>query len=321
MTDRRMGKVVRTTGKWRPPGYRKRMHVISAVVSVFAALAVVTGIWGIARIITDIMRPDTAEEEPIPTPYDEIMEEASAYGDGSALDILVMKMSDDGSRPEYLMLTRFEPSEERVYITDLLTTLQLGDRSLIGWYKEYGVETMAEKLADYLGCERVYTVRLNYKQIRLTLNAYGGVEYQVPYPIIYKSPKGDRDINVPAGTRLYTGGETARILNYPGWKNGEVEHRRMYCEVLAAFISHQLMPERIENITADYSTLLEQTQCDLPRTVLQQRLSGLGYLAKRNKGSLTMIVEIKKDIYSDTSTGYTEEGEKLIRAVFGDRDS
>lgn len=319
MTDRRMGKVVRTSGQWRPPGYRQRRRVISAVITVFALLAVVSGVWGMARIITDVMRPDTEEEQPS-TILDEIKDEASEYGDDSAFDMLVMKMSDDYSRPEYIMLVRFEPSEERVYITDLLTTLQLGDRSLIGWYKEYGVETMAEKLAEYLDCGRVYTVRLNYNRMRRALNAFGGVEYNVPYPIIYKSPKGDRDVNVAAGTRLYTGGETARILNYPGWKNGEVEHRRMYCEVLAAFISGQLKPERLESIPSDYSKLLDETQCDLPRTVFQERLSGLEYLATRNTGSLTMIVDIKKEIYSDTSTGYTEDGEKLIRAVFGRRE-
>ena len=321
MTDRRTGKVTRVSRTWKPPGYRQRRRVISAASTVLVIVAFIVGVWGTASIITDIMRPEISEEDQTTSMLDEIKAEASNFDDGDAQDLLIIKVNDELTKPEYCFLVRFEPSEERVYITDLLTSLRIGDRTLAGWFREYGAETMAEKLAGYLDCDRVHTVLITYKQIRLLINGYGGVEYRIPYPINYKSPDGDRNLNTSAGIRLYTGGETARLLNYPGWKGGEQEHRKMYCEVIAALISKQLSPDRADQLKGDYIKLVEGTVCDISRTDFQKVSAGMAYLASSNTGNLTMVVEIEKCALEDGDTGYDENELEMLRAVFGRRNA
>ena len=319
ITGNNLGKVYRTKSNWKPPGYYQRRTVIIFTAVILSLVALTAGIWGIAMVATDIMRPNVEEEE-LPTALDDLNEAAYSFADPDAMDVLAIKVSDDLKKPEYCMLMRFEPSEERVYITDIRTDLMLGERTLAGWFTEYGVEEMATHLAEYIDCDRVFTVRFTYTQTRLLLNDFGGVEITVPYAISYQSPNNDRNLNVAAGTRLYTGGETARLLNYPNWKGGEAEHRKMYCHVVGAFVSQLLSPKRSEGfINEDYLKLLSGTECDIGRTDINAKSAGLTYLAHSNTGALTMFVDVEKNDNGGAS-GYTEEGFALLQAVFGRRD-
>ncbi len=321
VVDRRAGKVSHRRTSYVTQGYYNGRIVLLAAIVVAIAIVIMLAVWGVTSVLADILKPDVIDET-TESNLPGVGREASGYNDDDAMTVMFIKTSDDGKQPEYVMLTRFEPSEERVYVSSVSEKLRLGERTLEDWFTEYGAEQCAEKMAHYIDCGKVYTVLFTYTQTRLLINEFGGVNVTVPYPIKYTSPGNDRNINVAAGTRLFTGGEVARLLNYPDWENGEAEHRKMYSDILGQLISDRLKPGSEDKLKNNYLKLYSGTTCDIPRSDFQKKSSGLAYLAGSNNGDLIMPIELNEIENGDGTISLSDDdkGYMLLQAVFGRRN-
>lgn len=317
--DSTAGRVNRKKSKMVPVGYQYRRMAAIAAFAALGVAVVLFVVWGIASIVTDILYPPISEESGIVI---EVDKEAANYTDKDAFDMLILKVSDDGLTAEQSMLARFEPSEERVYVTVLHPQTVFEGDTLAEHYRKGGTARCAEVMAREADCDEVFTVAMTYVQIRLLINELGGVTFYVPQTVNYIAEKADRNVNIAKGEREYTGGETARLLNFPGWEGGDAQHRQMYCTVLEALIDQNLKTSKAGKLKNMYLKLYSGSQADMSMTDFHDKLLGLTYLAEHNDedGSLTMNVEIKTKDNGDGTYSLTEDGAKLLRAVFGRRD-
>ncbi len=307
------GKVSRTKRMFVSREEVRRQQAGRATIILVALIAILSAIFGVLKIVTDISRPEIENQLP------GVSSEAANYNDNDALTLAVIKLDDD-SIPEKLVLTRFEPSEERIYVSGVPLDTIAGDSTLAEHYAAGGDTALEDALEELTDCDRVFVLKYNYIQLRKLINYYDGVKLTLDYGIDYTSPNNDRNLNVVAGTRLFTGWEIARLLNYPDWEGGESEHLYMYAYVLSEFFGQNFKGYTEKSLQKFFGHVCAYSNNDISTNTFHLVNAGLLHLSDMNDGDISMLVELKPTQNSDGR--YIFEGDELLllQAVFGDRD-
>ncbi|MBQ4313260.1 MAG: hypothetical protein IJC18_03515 [Clostridia bacterium] len=314
ITDSRAGKVYRRSGPAATADQRRRRLVMNSTAALLAAVIVILIVWGLVSVIADIMKPEPIESQ---VPIDEA---AAQFSDIDSLCILVTKLSDDKTVPEQTMIARFEPSEARVYVNGLPRNLTIDGSSLAEHYARGGTAGLSSAVAKLIDVEQICPISFTYDDIKPIINVFDTVTVTVPYGINYTSPDGSRNIITAVGTREWTGGELARLLNYPNWEGGEREHLHMYTSVLVNLINENATWKSAERLKADFVGINAAANVEIPMGVYHMASDGLLYLAERNDGKIAVDMDIRPVDREDGTCVYSGDSLTQLRAVFGRRD-
>lgn len=289
----------------------RRKFVFFAGVLFVGLLMLALIIWGVASVVTEIIAPD--KESAV------YAGEEETYGDADSLSLLAIKLSDDSSAIEQMVLSRFEAAEGGVYICGLSPRVAYRGKTFGEYFAEGGTAALTEAVAGFVGCERIYAASMTYTQLRRVINVFGGVTITVPYDINYKSPEGDRNIVAAAGTREYTGWELARLLGYPGWQGGEREQSYMYATVVANLLNERLRYETVDELKNVLRRLDDECTIEINMTDFQFRSRGLLHLASLNDGEIAAAFDVWPRENADGTLEYGGDDLELIKAAFADR--
>lgn len=320
--DSSLGKVRRRYKGYAAAEEQKRKLVLYAAAGLVAALLVMLAIWGVGTVIAEIIAPDKVTAT---SPMEE-----KAMTEEDATVMMVLKLSDDHTAVEHMVLTRFDPMDNRVYVAGIMPGLQYKDRTLGDIFAEGGAAQVAEAVADIVDCDRVYTVTMDYTSLRKVVNVFGGVTITVPYAIKYDSPNNDRNLNVAPGTREYTGWEIARLLNYPYWNGGEQEQLYMYAMVASRIINEHLRYTETIKLKNILNNIYDEADADITMTEFQHKARGLLHLCEVNrqlaelnedaeeKQELAVIVDVWPE-QTENGLEYTGRNRDIMIAAFGRR--
>lgn len=311
--DGTVGKVSRIPRMFVSREEVRRKQAGSATVVIICVLAAMLGLLGAVSIYIEIASPEIDNQLP------GVSADAAKYDDEDALTVAVIRDDDDGV-PEKLMLMRFEPSEERIYIAGVPLDVEVGGETLLEHYGSGGIKAVKSALETLVDCENVYTLRFNYVQTRKLINYFSGVKLTLNYDISYQSPDGNRNVNVVAGTRLYTGWEIARLLDYPNWEGGEEEHLYMYTYVLSEFFEQNFKNLDEKSLQKFFTHICTYSENDISTSAFHSANAGLIYLSELESGNRTMLVEPETTASDNGNRIYDEDQLLLLRAVFGNRD-
>lgn len=308
-----LGKVSRTERMFVSREEVRRQQAGRATVIIVCLIAGLSALFGILTIITDITRPEIENQLP------GVSADAANYNDDDALVLAVMRMGDD-YKPDKLVLTRFEPSEERIYVSGLPLNTLAGEATLAQHYEANGAEGLESALAELTDNDTVFTLKYNYIQLRKLINYFDAITLTLDYSIDYNSPNNDRNINVVAGTRPYTGWEIARLLDYPDWQGGEEEHLHMYTYVLSEFLGQRFRSFDEKSLQKFFGHVCAYSDNDITTNAFHKANAGLIHLSEVNTGSTSMIVELEPTLDENGNFFFEGDALTLLQAVYGDRD-
>lgn len=314
--DSSLGKVGRRYRGFAAAEERKRKIVLYSAAIVVAVLVALLAALGIGTIVAEIIAPDkvTAGSEA----------EEKQMGDEDAMVVLAVKLSDDHSEVEHMVLTRLDPIDSRAYVCALSPRVVCNDVRLGDYYVSDGIDALAQAVAELVGCEKVYTISVDYTSMRKVINIFGGATITIPYAIKYDSPNNDRNLNVAPGTREYTGWEISRILNYPYWEGGEREQLYMYAMVVNSLLNENMYYSGSEQLRNILNKIYDHADTDISMTDFQRQSAGLLYMCSVNDrlsedSTLSVIVDAWPEERPDGSLEFTGDSYKLLRAAFGRR--
>ncbi|MBE6758734.1 MAG: hypothetical protein E7554_01400 [Ruminococcaceae bacterium] len=313
--DSSLGKVRRRYKGYAAAEEQKRKLVLYAAAGLVGLLVIMLAVWGVGTVITEIIAP---EKVTATSPMEE-----KEMGEEDALVMLVLKLSDDHTAVENMVLTRFDPMDSRVYVAGVSPRVLCGEKTLAEHFAEGGNTQVAQALAEMVDCDRVYTVSVDYTSMRKVINIFGGVTITVPYAIKYDSPNNDRNLNVAPGTREYTGWEIARLLNYPNWNGGEQEQLYMYAMVASRIINEHLNFNEAVKLKNILNNVYDEADADITMTEFQAKTPGLLQLCAINRqlaegSELAVIVDVWPE-ETDNGLEYTGENRDIMMAAFGRR--
>jgi len=311
--DNTIGKVSRTKRMFvSREEVRQKQAGIAAVVMV-AAVAALLAVFGAISVFTDIVRPDIENQLP------GVSADAAKFDDSDAMTLAIIKTDDKGD-PEKLMLVRFEPSEEKIYVAGVPLNTETEGRTLMQYYNDGGVTSLENALEVLVDCDTIYSLRYDYVQTRKLINYFDGVEITLDYGISYQSPDGTRNVNVVAGTRVYTGWEIARLLSYPDWEGGEEEHLHMYAYVLTQFLDQNFRNFDDKKLEKFFAHVCAYSKNDISTSAFHEASDGFLHISELETGDRALLLEPQP--VKTKNGNYIYEGDELLllKAAFGDRD-
>lgn len=315
--DSSLGKVGRQYRGMAAVEERRRKIPLYAGAVLVGFLVVLLAILGIGTVIAEIIAPDKVTATSAA--------EERAMTDEDAMVLLVLKLSDDHTSVEHMVLSRLDPIDGRAYVCGISPRVVYEDMTLGEYFVQGGTSGLADAVAGLMDCHKVYTLSVDYTSMRKVINIFGGATITVPYAIKYDSPNNDRNLNVAPGTREYTGWEIARLLNYPNWKGGEQEQLYMYAMVVSRLIDENINYTESDQIKKVLNRLYEEAETDITMTDFQHQTAGLMYMCSVNRqlsdeSSLSVIVEVWPEEQSDGTLAYSEESLEMLHIAFGRRN-
>lgn len=295
---------------------RQRDNFLKIFIGFVVPVLVVVAVWGFVSVAAEIMQPDVNSALNNQNSGDQEL----IFDDSDSLTILLIKTSDDKKTAQQFLLVRFQPSEKHAYVGSFDPNTITQGVTLAQRFENGGAAECAAALSTLTGCENIHTASMTYNNLKKFVTKIGGITITVPYSINYQSPNNDRNLNVAAGTRLYEGGETARLLNYPDWEGGAAEGRLMHQTVLCTAINEQFYGLDSDELQELFNLFYSNCTSDLTMGIYQRASTGLAYLAGLKDRNLALEADFSPTEKSDGTFVFEGTELKRLQAIFGDRD-
>ena len=141
-------------------------------------------------------------------------------------------------------------------------------------YNKGGTELLADTVSEQLGIPVDYTVSVNLKGFTALVDAIGGVDFDVPYPMDYHDPAQNLVIEQAPGLRHLDGDDAMQVIRWRkndhdspyGYNKGGVgDAGRMELQqnFLKAVIKEMMQPKNVLNIGKIAKVFEESVETDL----------------------------------------------------------
>ena len=176
---------------------------------------------------------------------------------GSDKVILVMGTDNAGLRTDVLMLGFVNGKKVDVVSIPRDTQVKIGKR----YYKinsAYAIgqeEQTIETVENLLGVEIDGYVKFSFETFRDTIDAMGGVYFDVPQDMFYEDPYQDLYIDLKAGEQHLNGEEAEGLVRYRRYPTGDEGRIAVQQEFIKAIIKQKANPVILLRLPAIMSTV------------------------------------------------------------------
>lgn len=257
------------------------------------------------------------EEEPQQMIDDEFM--FVMFGTDSH-DIDVSK----GYRSDTIILTKvnFKTGEVRMVNIPRDTRVNIPGHGLtkINAAHSYGGPNLLMKtIQDNFGLNVDYYVKVDYTLVENFVDAIGGVDYNVPYDLIYTDPtdKPPLVINIKAGMQHIDGKDAVKVLRYRG-NTSDIDRINRQQEFLKVVMDQALSLKNIGRLPKIFSSIKSNLRTNFGEKQILEAIVSLPKVDMNNL-EMSMIPGEGKYVAGESFWIYYENNTKdLLKENFGD---
>lgn len=257
------------------------------------------------------------EEEPQQMIDDEFM--FVMFGTDSH-DIDVSK----GYRSDTIILTKvnFKTGEVRMVNIPRDTRVNIPGHGLtkINAAHSYGGPNLLMKtIQDNFGINVDYYVKVDYTLVENFVDAIGGVDYNVPYDLIYTDPadKPPLVINIKAGMQHINGKDAVKVLRYRG-NTSDIDRINRQQEFLKVVMDQALSLKNIGRLPKIFTSIKSNLRTNFGEKQILEAIVSLPKVDMNNL-EMSMIPGEGKYVAGESFWIYYEKNTKdLLKENFGD---
>ena len=238
----------------------KRISKKVTVISVVLAFLLAFGAWFVSGILNG--ETEFSQDGPL--------EVNTAERKGEEFTILVEGV-DYGGRPDTILAFHFDGKT--------LTCMDIPRNTEYIRAEDSGIYTIADYVAKWKQPQATidavqelfdfpihYYARLEMKAVEKIVDAIGGIEFDVPYNMIYDDPHQDLHINLKAGRHHLNGEGVMHLLRFRDRSaENDIELRRMMWEsVMKEILSQAVFGNRLPDVSELYQAANEHMVTNYP---------------------------------------------------------
>ncbi len=185
-------------------------------------------------------------------------------------NILVMGMDNEGLRSDVMMVAFINgkngtvnllsvPRDTMVKINKL--TYKINAAHAVG-----GPEQSVKSVENLLGIEIDNYVKFSFATFRNTIDALGGVDYDVPQDMKYSDPVQDLKIDLKAGMQHLDGDKAEQLVRFRHYPMGDEDRIKVQQSFMKELARQKLNPAIIFRIPDILRTLKKDIDTDLPES-------------------------------------------------------
>lgn len=165
-------------------------------------------------------------------------------------NVLLLGVDQDGLRTDTIIVASYDfdnskinmlsiPRDTRMYIGKSWQKIN-GAYSLSKNGKKNGVQGTIEAVTRLTGIPINYYVVFSCEAFRNTIDALGGVEFDVPQRMYYQDPAQDLYINLKPGLQLLDGDKAEQLIRFRKYPGGDIDRVNMQQKFIKALAEQKL---------------------------------------------------------------------------------
>ncbi|MEE0944006.1 MAG: LCP family protein [Clostridia bacterium] len=180
-------------------------------------------------------------------------------------NVLLLGVDEDGLRTDTIIVASYDldnskinmlsvPRDTRMYIGKNWQKIN-GAYSLSKNGKKKGAQGTIEAVSRLTGIPINYYVEFSCEAFRNTIDALGGVEFNVPQRMYYQDPVQDLDINLQPGLQLLDGDKAEQLIRFRKYPGGDIDRVNMQQQFIKALAEQKLNIGIIKKLDDIYTSL------------------------------------------------------------------
>lgn len=216
--------------------------------------------WGLAANMPD----GTVDEQIVGL---EPVEKSQPY------NILVLGVDVEAKLTDVMILCQINPVDHKVSMLsiprDTKVKVKGSTMKINSSFSHGGVEQVIKSVKELTGLPVNHYMLINTKAFRDTIDALGGVYYNVPRNMDYEDPLQDLYIHLKKGYQLLDGDKAEQLVRFRRYSNGDIDRIAVQQDFLKELIAQKLTAAYILKIPEVYSVIEKNANTDMsPREMV-----------------------------------------------------
>ena len=253
--------------------------LVTLLVIVFASLFIL-GIGGLFNSHSDIWEL----EEEIMAPVDKV---------SGKVNVLLLGVDKEGLRTDTIIVASYDatngtvnmmsiPRDTRMYIASKHRKINEAHAISQSNGKIKGPAGTIDAVTRLTGIPINYYVEFSFEAFRETIDALGGVNFDVPQRMRYQDPTQGLSINLSKGYQLLDGDKAEQLVRFRQYPEGDIKRVKVQQEFIKAVIDQKLNIQIVTKIPELYKTLSENIKTNLSLTEIVKYANSLVDINKEN---------------------------------------
>ncbi len=255
---------------------KKRLTIFSiSLVIIIVAFAIVMGIGGLFGSIGD----DSGIVEPVDR-------------ETGKINMLIVGVDKSESLADTIMVASYNldtdtvnilsiPRDTRMYIGSRYQKIN-ASRAISKSGQKKGINGTIEAVTRLTGIPINYYVEFTFKAFRETIDALGGVEFDVPQNMNYEDPYQDLYIHLKKGMQTLDGEKAEQFVRFRRYPMGDIDRVSAQQAFMKALVEQKLNTSIIPRLPELYKTLQSNIRTNIKFTDVTKYIKNLSDLTSEN---------------------------------------
>ncbi len=207
-------------------------------------------------------------------------------------NVLLLGVDEDGLRTDTIILASYDmdnnklemlsiPRDTRMYIGGRFQKINAA-HALSDKNGKKGVDGTIEAVHRLTGIPINYYVEFSFDAFRNTVDALGGVEFDVPQRMYYTDPAQDLYINLQAGLQTLDGDKAEQLVRFRKYPRGDIQRVETQQAFIKALAEQKLNIGIITKLPDIFKTLQEDIRTNFKISDVVRYLPNLKELSAEN---------------------------------------
>jgi len=207
-------------------------------------------------------------------------------GEEPPVNLMVLGLDKDETRCDVIMLFNFDPEGSKLNILSVArdTGVYVNNRrtKINALYSKGGEKLVSEELTAITGLPVHYYITMNFEGFRKIIDTLGGVEFYVPFRMIYDDPTQNLRIRLQKGYQLLDGDKAEQLVRYrkgnhgQGYTEGDIGRIKIQQDFIKALISQKLNIGYISKAGEIFNILKEYVKTNITMPDLAYYIGKIG---------------------------------------------
>ena len=177
-----------------------------------------------------------------PQPVDEITGEVAPKNAGKRENILIMGTDGGGLRADVLMIASVSRGEVNIISVPRDTRIHTGTQymKINSALSVGGDDYVIEKVEGVTGIDIHEYIKVDFSAVENVIDAFGGVDFNVPQDMDYEDPEQDLYIHLKEGFRHLNGEDSLKMLRFRNYAMADIQRTAVQRDFIKAFVGQNL---------------------------------------------------------------------------------
>lgn len=262
-------------------------------ITIIVTLLIIGGIGYV--LLMEIMKP---KEEKVPEAGLEQMAGFEQYVPSAENNKTTLIIFDSEKRMSgcCFMLIRMIADEQSLVLlplpADTFSSVGGEGNSLYEFYRVGGTAEAVKAVEAATGVKTDYYLKLNNESFGVLVDIFGGVDFDVPYNLIYSDPDTGEETIIREGTAYLDSQLLRKVLTYPLYNSGEEYRAKMAGVAVNDLINRNVTPNFANHIDDYFSTVINsQVETNFTAYDYKEQSQAMKYVAESD-GKISKLVTV-----------------------------